>query len=305
MQPSVLLLILVAAAVHGHRAANTPAAQFWEQALPTTPMPDTIADLVQRVITRRLWSTTLSPPGTANLCIIYKTNLPGIEAKNCLFFFHKAQFLPGSTITASFPAEEVPPLLTHDLSEKVPFEDLNDVLAAFNIPAGSTEAARVAATLSSCQAPPLAGELKSCTTSLESTVRSAMAMLGVATDVHGVSALPATGLPRRPYVVQAVTKLDGDQYVACHAMPFPYAVYQCHMSTTELSSDVYMVSLRGGGDGALPAAVDMLAFCHLDTSSWNPAHPAFELLRTSPGGSPVCHFMPHANLVFVKKTDTV
>jgi hypothetical protein len=45
----------------------------------------------------------------------------------------------------------------------------------------------------------------------------------------------------------------------------------------------------------------MLAFCHVDTSSWNPAHPAFEILNTRPGGSPVCHFMPYGDLAFVKR----
>jgi len=37
-----------AGAVHGHPAAMTPAAQFWQQALPGTTMPAAIADLVQQ-----------------------------------------------------------------------------------------------------------------------------------------------------------------------------------------------------------------------------------------------------------------
>jgi hypothetical protein len=45
----------------------------------------------------------------------------------------------------------------------------------------------------------------------------------------------------------------------------------------------------------------MLAYCHLDTSDWNPAHPAFEVLNTHPGGMPVCHFMPYGSLGFLKK----
>lgn len=50
MHTFAFLLIVVAAGagvVHGHPAANTPAAQFWKQALPDTPMPKAIADLVQ------------------------------------------------------------------------------------------------------------------------------------------------------------------------------------------------------------------------------------------------------------------
>ncbi|TVT96922.1 hypothetical protein EJB05_57843, partial [Eragrostis curvula] len=44
----------------------------------------------------------------------------------------------------------------------------------------------------------------------------------------------------------------------------------------------------------------MVAFCHLDTSKWNPGHPAFEVLHTRPGATPVCHFMPYGNLAFIK-----
>ncbi|TVT96935.1 hypothetical protein EJB05_57856, partial [Eragrostis curvula] len=135
----------------------------------------------------------------------------------------------------------------------------------------STAAAQVSDTLRRCQAPPLAGEVKSCTTSLEATVRSAVDdMLGGAGAGDGV-------------VRAAVTPVHGDLYVAFHKMPFPYAVYQCHM--TKLGYEAHVVSLRGIHGGA---AADMLAYCHMDTSTWNPAHPAFEVLHTSPGGSPVC-----------------
>lgn len=54
MHPSTLLILIVVVAgtavVHGHPAASTPAARFWQQALPGTPMPDAIADLVQKGI---------------------------------------------------------------------------------------------------------------------------------------------------------------------------------------------------------------------------------------------------------------
>ena len=51
MYRSVLFLVMVAAGapmwVHGHPAASTPAARFWEQALPGSPMPEAMADLIQ------------------------------------------------------------------------------------------------------------------------------------------------------------------------------------------------------------------------------------------------------------------
>ena len=215
-------------------------------------------------------------------------------------FFHEAQLRPGSAMTLSFPAEVGSAILPHDVAGRVPFGNLADVLATFSIPAGSVEAAQVRDTLRRCQEPPVAGEVKACATSLESTVRSAMGMLGTLNE-QGVwaatSALPRGGLPRQTYVVRAVTALDGDRYVSCHRVPFPYAVYQCH---ARIGYRAYVASLRGLGGG--PAA-SMLAFCHVDTSSWNPAHPAFEILNTRPGGSPVCHFMPYGDLAFVNKAD--
>ncbi|TVU40156.1 hypothetical protein EJB05_13606, partial [Eragrostis curvula] len=46
-----------------------------------------------------------------------------------------------------------------------------------------------------------------------------------------------------------------------------------------------MVSLRGLREHG--PGVAMAAICHLNTSSWNPAYPAFEILHTKPGGAPL------------------
>ncbi|TVU01064.1 hypothetical protein EJB05_53497, partial [Eragrostis curvula] len=177
----------------------------------------------------------------------------------------------------------------------------DDVIAAFNIVPGSTEAKQVRHTLSRCQAPPIAGEVKSCTASLEATVESAMRMLGAGGgDVWAAaSELPRAGLPQQTYAVVAATQVQGDEYLSCHTLPFPYAVYQCHVAP--MAYWAYKVSLAGLRDGS---AVALLAICHLDTSGWNPAQPAFEVLQTKPGGWPVCHFMPYGNLAFVKTMAT-
>ncbi|EMS50978.1 hypothetical protein TRIUR3_17599 [Triticum urartu] len=46
----LLILMVVAATVHGHThtPGGTPAALFWEAALPDSPMPESIAHLVQK-----------------------------------------------------------------------------------------------------------------------------------------------------------------------------------------------------------------------------------------------------------------
>ncbi|KAL6653128.1 hypothetical protein ACP70R_012053 [Stipagrostis hirtigluma subsp. patula] len=301
MRPSVLLLIVVAVGttmVDGHPAANTPAAQFWAKALPGTQMPEAIADLVQKGVDK--WPLMEHNSASHRSCAqIYHTICPLSMLAESGLFFHEEQLRPGSTMTVSLPAEAEAAILPHDVGEKVPFDNLDDVLTTFSIPAGSKEAEQVADTLRSCRAPPLAGELKSCTRSLESTVQSAMDMLGTTAGVlAATSVLPPTGLPHQPYEVQEVTKITGRGYVACHKVPFPYSVYYCHMDVAR-GYRAYVVSLRGLSGG--PAA-DMMVICHHNTSNWNPAHPAFEILRTHPGGAPVCHFIPNGNLVFIRKT---
>ncbi|XP_002443500.2 BURP domain-containing protein 13 [Sorghum bicolor] len=309
------------AMAHGQFAASTPAARFWEQALPGSPMPEVIADFVQKGIDQSPLVEPYSAQPSISMCTLFNTICDQRTVAETGIYFHAAKLHPGSTMTLSFPAEAETPILPHDVADKVPFENLSDVLSTFHISPGSAEAAQVEDTLSKCLQPPIAGEMKACTTSLESTVKAAMEMLGTAASGQlmqgggggggdyvwaATSALPRGGrLPRRQYVVQAVTPLDGDGYVSCHKVPFPYAVYQCHVTYTGYGG--YKVSLRGGGrhdDDEEGPTVSLLAFCHFDTSCWNPMHPAFQILNTHPGSTPVCHFMSYGNLAFVKKAGT-
>jgi len=113
---------------------------------------------------------------------------------------------------------------------------------------------------------------------------------------------PRDGLPRQEYEVVAVAPLGAGRHVTCHDDPFPYAVYRCHMEK-EASNEAYVLTLRGlqHGMSGGSAVVDMVAVCHLDTASWSLAHRAFETLNLRPGGAPVCHFMPYADLLFSEK----
>ncbi|KAK3136951.1 hypothetical protein QOZ80_5BG0445540 [Eleusine coracana subsp. coracana] len=304
MHPFTFPLLLVAAAlVHGHPAGNTPAAQFWEQALPGTPMPNAIADLVQKGIDHSplLEHHSAALPSSISACSFFDSTCDLQKVAETGIFFHESQLHPGSTMTLSFPGDaESAAILPHDVVENVPFGNLHDALATFNIPADSAEAAQLKNTLTGCQAPPIAGEVKSCTTSLEATVQSAMSMLGATGGGEvwaAASEIPRAGLPRQPYSVRAVTPILQAGYASCHMVPFPYAVYRCH-HLAQVGYRSYNVSISGLHEGSNFA---MLAVCHLDFSHWNPAQPAFKVLQTRPGGTPVCHFVPYGNLAFVKK----
>jgi hypothetical protein len=216
-------------------------------------------------------------------------------------FFRQTQARVGSTMTVAFAPATVPPALPRAAAKSSPFGNMEEVLARFDIAPGSDEAYMVRDTLSMCQEPPPAGEHMTCAMSVEATVQSALRMLGTTSNSKGApwvaaSGLPRAGLPRQAYVVEAVAPLDGDRYVGCHAMPFPYAVFQCHMSNEV--SKAYVMTLRGLEGGP---TVAMAAICHLDTSKWNAKHPSFKMLHTYPGGAPVCHFMPYAHLLFGAK----
>ncbi|XP_062201839.1 protein RAFTIN 1A-like [Phragmites australis] len=300
MHSSALLLIVVAASIaegRGLPAAGTPAAQFWEEALPGTLMPRVIAELVQKGIDSSPLKERYAAP---HFSACGKPSSSEEAEAATGIFFHEAQAREGSVMTVSLPPAAVPAFLPRDVAEKVPFANLTDVLATFNIAQGSTEATKAGQTLCGCRAAPLAGEQKACATSLEGTVRAATRMLGTTASGRvwvAASEVPRDGLPRQAYVVSAVAALDGDRHVGCHDEPFPYAVFHCHTAQSSTRAyEITLSSLRGRGP-----AVAMVALCHRDTSNWNPAHPAFEMLGTQPGGAPVCHFMPYANLVFSVK----
>ncbi|CAN6361975.1 unnamed protein product [Urochloa humidicola] len=213
----------------------------------------------------------------------------------------------GSVMTAYFPPVDLPGILPRDAAERAPFGNVSDVLAMFAIAPGSAEESIVRGTIRGCQAPPLAGEWKACATSLEGTLQAAARMLGTKRMSVAVSALtPREGLPRQEYEVAAVALLDGRRHVTCHNDPFPYAVYRCHMEKDYMSTEAYVLTLRGLQQHGSSASslVDMAAVCHLDTSNWSPAHPAFKTLNLQPGAAPLCHFMPYADLLFSDKADS-
>ncbi|KAJ1265703.1 hypothetical protein BS78_08G096100 [Paspalum vaginatum] len=337
MYPLSVLLILVTAgipAVYGHpAAAGTPAARFWEEALPGTPMPGSIADLVQEGIDHsplgEHYSVRWEPAtgnsnyldtgnsnylntgnsnyldtgnsnyvDTGNSNYAHPTSSSGTATLPAGLFFLKAQLHVGSTMAILFQPAAVSPILPRDVAQKVPFGNISDALARFNIAPKSVEAAVVRETISLCETSAmLPGEKKACATSLEGTVQSAMDMVGSTQAVWAASSvLPRAGLPLQRYVMQTVTPLDGDRHVACHNKPYPYAVYFCH--STGSPTNAYIVSLSSLSGGP---QLTMAAICHLDTSKWNPEHPAFKMLHTQPGGAPVCHYMLYASLVFGQK----
>lgn len=219
-------------------------------------------------------------------------------------FFHEKSVRVGSHLRFRFPAANPAPLglLPLAAAASIPFSTaaLPAILALFRVPPGSPRAAAMAATLRTCEWPPLAGEAKFCASSLEALVERAMATLGTR-DVRPVtSTLPRAGAPLRAYAVRAVRRVDDGGagfFVGCHDVAYLYTVYRCH---TTGPARAYMMEMEGeGGDKITVATV-----CHTDTSRWNPEHLSFKLLGTKPGGAPICHLMPYGHIIWAKNMET-
>ncbi|KAK1667242.1 hypothetical protein QYE76_055416 [Lolium multiflorum] len=175
-------------------------------------------------------------------------------------------------------------------SEKVP-----EILSRFSVEPDSAEAAEMAQTLRDCEATAAKGERKLCATSLESMVDFATSSLGTSRVRAASTVVGKKGSPKQEYTMTGVKSAAGatDQLVACHAEPYAYAVFACHLTRATRAYTVSMV----GRDGT---AVEAVAVCHADTAGWNPKHVAFQVLKVKPGTVPVCHFLPQDHVVWTR-----
>ncbi|KAJ0077131.1 hypothetical protein Patl1_36379 [Pistacia atlantica] len=193
-----------------------------------------------------------------------------------MVFFTMKDLKKGNTMLIYFRVNELsnvfPHLLPREEADSIPFslEELAFLLKHFSFSKDSTQARAMEHTLKQCENQPIEGEIKLCPTSLES-------MLDFA--------------PR--------ASIFAPKMVACHTMPYPYAVFYCHTQETE--SKVFRVSLVGdNGD-----RVEAIAVCHMDTSKWSRDHASFRVLGIEPGSSHVCHFFQPDNLIFVPVSSSI
>ncbi|KAK4340322.1 hypothetical protein RND71_041784 [Anisodus tanguticus] len=218
-------------------------------------------------------------------------------------FFLMDDLKQGKTMTVSFPRRDLsssPNFLPREEADSIPFslKELPNLLQRFSFSRNSPQAKAIEDTLRECEVPPIKGETKYCATSSEGMLDFVQGIMGGKTQFK---ALATTHLSNSTPLLQKYTILDAPQevaapkMVACHTMPYAYAVFYCHYTISK--SKVFKVSL-GGENGD---KVEAIAVCHLDTSEWSPAHVSFQVLGISPGTSPICHFFPSDNLVWVPK----
>ncbi|KAL5221839.1 hypothetical protein ABZP36_026552 [Zizania latifolia] len=214
-----------------------------------------------------------------------------------LFFLEK-DLHRGKTMTVHFtPTTVGEKFLPRSEADAIPFSSkkVPEILSHFSVKPGSVEAAEIAQTLRECEEPVAKGEKKACATSLESMVDFATSRLGTS-HVRAVSTVVGKeGSPEQEYTIMEAKReaAGGDRLVACHAEPYAYAVFACHLTQATRAFTVSMA----GSDGT---AVEAVAVCHADTAGWNPKHIAFQVLNVKPGTVPVCHFLPQDHVVWTR-----
>ncbi|XP_021896737.1 BURP domain protein USPL1-like [Carica papaya] len=196
-----------------------------------------------------------------------------------------------------------PHLLPREETDSIPFSSskLPYLLEFFSLSATSPQAKSMAYTLKECEdADAVKEEVKFCATSLESMLDSLQTIFGSNPHLKVLTTrfktkLPAT-LLQNYTILEAPKEIFGAKMVACHTMPYPYAVFFCHGGGESGWNRVFEVSL-GGDNGE---SVEAVVVCHMNTSEWDPDHASFRLLNVQPRTCPVCHVLPLDDLVWVQ-----
>ncbi|CAN4112339.1 unnamed protein product [Withania somnifera] len=191
-----------------------------------------------------------------------------------------------------------PHLLPREDAALIPFSSskLAYLLEFFSFSKDSPQAKALEDTFFHCEISAMKGESKFCATSLESMLDWAQQILGFDTilDVYTTDFLKKSPATLQNYtILQKPKEILVPKLVACHTLPYPYAVFYCHVQKGE--NKLFKISLLGENGDRIEAA----AICHMDTKEWNHDHVAFTVLNVLPGTSPVCHFFPADNLVWV------
>ncbi|KAM3377039.1 BURP domain protein USPL1 [Capsicum galapagoense] len=209
-------------------------------------------------------------------------------------------------ITISFPRRDLsstPSFLPKEEADSIPFslKELPNLLQRFSLSRNSLQAKGMEDTLRVCEAPPIKGETKYCATSAEAMLDFVQEIMGEKTQIKALSTTHfsnSTPLLQKYTILDAPHEVAAPKLVACHTMPYAYAIFYCHYTISK--SKVFKVSL-GGENGD---RVEAIAVCHLDTSDWSPSHVSFQVLSLLPGTSPICHFFPSDNIVWVPNIAT-
>ena len=183
--------------------------------------------------------------------------------------------------------------LPPSIAESIPFSTkfFSEILKYFSLKAKSAEAKLLKQTVEICEKAAMEGEDKYCVRTLESLVDSGVSKLG--TNIRLLSNDFEKETQKQDLTISQGVKMMGESNIVCHKLEYAYAVFLCHSID---KTTVYTVPLIGT-DGTRARG---LAVCHKNTSTWNPKHLAFQILKVKPGTASVCHFLDREALVWVR-----
>lgn len=221
--------------------------------------------------------------------------------RSVLVFFTLNDLKVGKSMPIYFPKKDPsksPHFLPRDEADSIPFslKELPNLLQLFSFLQDSPQAKAMEATLRECETDAIKGETKFCATSLESMLDFARSIFGLNSRFKILTTAYLTKsstLFQNYTILQTPQQISAPTMVACHSVPYPYAVLYCHSQETE--NKVFKVSL-GGENGD---RVEAVVVCHMDTSQWSRNHVSFRVLGVEPGTAGVCHFFPADNFVLV------
>ncbi|KAK8530070.1 hypothetical protein V6N12_060828 [Hibiscus sabdariffa] len=207
-------------------------------------------------------------------------------------------FQAGKMLPIFFPNKDpaTSPFLPKKVADSIPFSSakLPEILRLFSIARGSPLAKSMEDTLSKCEYAPVKGETKTCATSLESMVDFLSGAFKVTpqdtkfiTTTHPTM---STSSLQNYRVLGAPKEIKSSRKVACHPMPYPYAVFFCHYDQDSSETRVFKVSMVGENT---KDRVDAAAVCHMDSAS-----AALLNLTDKQGKSPMCHFFSAGDLIW-------
>ncbi|XVE93228.1 hypothetical protein REPUB_Repub01dG0172300 [Reevesia pubescens] len=221
--------------------------------------------------------------------------------RSVMVFFTLNDLKVGKSMPIYFPKKDLstsPHFLPRNEADSIPFslKEFHHLLQFFSFLQDSPQAKAMESTLRECETNAIKGETKFCATSLESMLDFARSIFGlncqfkILTTTHLIK---SSTLFQNYTILETPEEILAPMMVACHTVPYPYAVLYCHSQETE--NRVFKVSL-GGENGD---RVEAIAVCHSDTSQWSRNHVSFRVLGIEPGTPGVCHFFPADNFVLI------
>ncbi|XP_027166472.1 BURP domain-containing protein 16-like [Coffea eugenioides] len=225
---------------------------------------------------------------------------PGLENVDPFSFFRISIFKQGNRVHLSNLEDQFPQrsFLPSQIASKISLDESNLEKVFPQSFVNPNTKGNIETTLLYCNSAALKGEIKSCSTSLESMIEFSKATLGS----KGLVALTtkSTEGSGKELIIQKIKKLNVKKIVSCHEVFLPFSTYFCHMLS---STEIYAVDVV---EPKTKAPVNtILAICHMDTSAWPSYHAAFKILKLSPGKGEACHWMTQIDLLWISAEENV